>query len=97
MNSGSFKKGEKRIGQGKRGAGKVTLQTREIITAFTTDNAPRLQSWLDAIQEKDGAAAAIAAYTKLLPFALPQLARTELTGQNGGAQEHTYRWLDSRD
>ena len=97
MNSGSFKKGEKRPRQGKRGAGKVTLQTREAISLFTDGNADRLQGWLDEIHRTDGAKAAFECYTRLLEYSLPKMQRTELTGQNGEAQVMTFRWLDSRD
>jgi len=81
MNSGSFKKGQKRLGQGKRGLGRVTTQTREAISAFADGNVHRLQSWLDEIHTNDGAGAALAAYTRLLEYAVPKQARMEATGQ----------------
>lgn len=97
MNSGSFKKGQKRLGQGKRGLGRVTTQTREAISAFADGNADRLQGWLDEIHRTDGAKAAFECYTRLLEYSLPKMQRTELTGQNGEAQVMTFRWMDSRD
>ena len=93
MNAGSFKKGQKRLGQGKRGLGRVTTQTREAISAFADGNAHRLQSWLDEIHANDGAGAALAAYTRLLEYAVPKQARTELAGQP--PEVITVRWTDS--
>jgi hypothetical protein len=93
MNSGSFKKGQKRPGQGKRGLGRVTVRTREAISAFADGNVHRLQSWLDEIHTNDGAGAALAAYTRLLEYAVPKQARTELAGQH--PEVVTVRWADS--
>ena len=80
MNTGTLKKGQLRPRQGKRGPGRITLQTREAIGSFIDGNAHRLQSWLDEIQAKEGASAALAAYTRLLEYAVPKQARTELSG-----------------
>ena len=66
MNSGCFIKGEKRVNQGNRGLGKVTVKTREAIQAFTDTNAHKLQIWLDEIHQKDGPKAAFECYTRLL-------------------------------
>lgn len=49
--STTFKKGEKRPGQGKRGPGKATLAAREAIGKFVDGNAHRLQKWLDEIAD----------------------------------------------
>lgn len=95
MNAGTFKKGEKRPRQGKRGPGKVTVQTREAITAFTDGNAHKLQSWLDAIEKKDGARAAFDAYKGLLEFTIPKMQRTQVTGDGGGVNVSIVRWADS--
>ena len=65
MNPGCFIKGEKRVNQGKRGLGKVTVKTREAIQAFTDTNAHKLQMWLDEIHQKDGPKAAFECYTRL--------------------------------
>jgi hypothetical protein len=92
MNSGSFKKGQKKLGQGKRGLGRVTTQTRGAISAFADGNVHRLQSWLDEIHANDGAGAALAAYTRLLEYAVPKQARTELAGQH--PEVVTVRWAE---
>jgi hypothetical protein len=95
MNSGSFKKGQKRPGQGKRGLGRVTARTREAISAFADGNVHRLQSWLDEIHANDGAAAALAAYTRLLEFAVPKQARTEFADQPSNVI--TVRWAEASE
>ena len=81
MNSGSFRKGEKRPKQGKHGSPKAVLAAREAISLFTDGNADRLQGWLDEIHRTDGAKAAFECYTRLLEYSLPKMQRTELTGQ----------------
>jgi hypothetical protein len=79
MNTGSFKKGEKRPNQGKRGPGKMTLKGREALTAIIEGNIPKVQTWLDTIEREDGARAALDAYTKLIEFGIPKQARHELS------------------
>ena len=84
MNSATFKKGEKRPGQGKRGPGKITLKGREALAAIIEGNILKVQNWLDDIERQDGAKAALEAYTKLIEFAIPRLARHEVMGEDNG-------------
>lgn len=49
--SGTFKKGVKVPGQGKRGPDKATLAAREAIGKFVDGNAHRLQTWLDQVAD----------------------------------------------
>lgn len=49
------------------------------ITHFVDDNAERLQSWLDKIAEDDPKEA-FKAFTSVVEYALPKLARKELVG-----------------
>lgn len=49
------------------------------ITHFVNDNAEKLQTWLDKIAETEPKEA-FKAFTSVVEFALPKLARTELTG-----------------
>lgn len=67
---------------------KSTAQAREAIARFVDHNAPRLQQWLDQIAETDGPKAAFACVMDLLEYHVPKLARTEVSGPNGGPQEH---------
>lgn len=55
----------------------------------------RLQQWLDDVAERDGPAAALAIYVKMLEFAVPKLARQELIGDAAEPQELIVRWLPS--
>lgn len=49
------------------------------ITHFVDDNAERLQSWLDQIAQDDPKEA-FKAFTSVVEFALPKLARREIAG-----------------
>jgi len=79
-NAGTFKKGEKKPNQGKRGPNKATVQVREAIAIFAEANVDRLQGWLDEIasNEKQGPAVAARLYLDLLEYHVPKLARTEM-------------------
>jgi len=83
MNSGSFRKGEKRPNQGKHGSPKATLAAREAIAKFVDGNSEKLQIWLDEIHATDGARAAFDCFTKLLEFHVPKQSRADvaLTGE----------------
>lgn len=74
-NSGGSRKGK---------PNKVTTKAREVIQELLDGNAPSVQGWLEAIAETDPKGA-LAAFTALLEFGVPKLARTELTGRDGGA------------
>jgi hypothetical protein len=63
---------------------KATANAREAIARFVDGNAERLQGWLDEIAEAQGAKAAYDCFMDVLEYHVPKLARTELTGQNGG-------------
>ena len=95
QNSTSFKKGELRRRQGQRGPGKVTSAARQAIMEVVDGNSHRLQQWLDDVAERDGPAAALAIYVKMLEFAVPKLARQELVGDVAEPQELIVRWLPS--
>ena len=57
----------------------------EAIARFVDDNAPRMQEWLDQIAEQQGPEKAFNCVKDLLEYHVPKLARTELTGKDGGA------------
>ena len=86
MNNGTFKKGEKKINQGKRGPSKSTLLAKQAIAQFADDNADRMQQWLDdvAADPKHGPKVAFDMLMGVMEYHLPKLARTEVTGANGG-------------
>lgn len=89
--STTFVKGQIRLGQGKRGPGKVTLAARAALVEFADGNAHRLQGWLDQIEAQDGPAAALSAYCRLLDFAVPRVARQELI--DAGPTKLVVTWI----
>lgn len=80
---------------------KATGEAREAIAAFVNANAGRLQEWLDAIAEgvvepaaedaparvlvPPNPARAFELFQSVIEYHIPKLARTELTGKDGGA------------
>lgn len=83
----AFKKGQSGNTRG-RPAGapnKATANAREAIARFVDGNSERLQGWLDQIAAEEGPQAAFKCVVDLLEFHVPKLARTELTGKDGGA------------
>lgn len=64
---------------------KATANARQAIAEFIDGNAHRLQGWLDAVAEADGPQAAIDCFNSLVEYHVPKLARTEITGKDGGA------------
>ena len=92
MNSGSFRKGEKRPGQGKHGSPKATLAAREAIARFIDGNTERLQEWLDEIYRRDGPKAAFQCFTTMLEFYVPKVARREVVGEDDGPVEMIVSW-----
>lgn len=72
-----FKPGQSGNPSGQKDRRKTKAQIA--ITHFVDDNAERLQSWLDKIAETEPKEA-FKAFTSVVEFALPKLARTELTG-----------------
>jgi hypothetical protein len=82
-NAGTFRKGEKRPGQGKHGPPKATLAAREAIAKFVEGNAARLQGWLDQIAANDPEKA-FTLFQSVIEYHIPKLARQEHTGADGG-------------
>lgn len=76
-------------GRPKGSTNKSTTNAREAIARFVDDNAPRLQGWLDQIAEEQGPEKAFRCVQDLIEYHVPKLARTELTGKDGGAVEAT--------
>lgn len=77
---------------GRRGAGrpkgvpnKTTQAARAAIASFVDGNAERIQGWLDEIYAEKGAEGAWNCFIDLVEYHVPKLARTEVTGINGGA------------
>lgn len=62
---------------------KATARGREAIAQFVDDNASRLVGWLDQIAEEDPEAA-FRSFMSVVEYHIPKLARSELTGKDGG-------------
>lgn len=102
-NAGTFKKGQKKPNQGKRGPGKATIEFRETVQKVLESNAANVGKWLKMVAEGVPAAGpngkavepdpgkALDLMAKLAEYAAPKLARTEHTGADGGAIETVSR------
>ena len=66
----------------------ATSDVRKAIAAFAESNVGKLQTWLDAIAEKDPARAADL-FVRVLEYHVPKLARTELSGKDGSPLNFT--------
>ena len=90
-------KGLKTGGGSRKGApNKDTKNAREAISRFVDGNADRLQVWLDEIAKEQGPAAAFKCFSDLLEYHVPKLARTEVTGADGGPQELKITWQSEK-
>ena len=102
-NAGAFVKGQKKPNQGKRGPNKVTIEFRETVQMLLDDNRENVARWLTLVAEGDGTdrgapdpGKALDLLAKLAEFAAPKLARTEITGKNGGPVVVAATQLDER-
>jgi len=89
-------KGHKRYGGRKKGTpNQATAEARAAIAKFVDRNSGRLQGWLDAIADgvtdEDGKTIvapnplkAFELFQSVIEYHVPKLARTELTGKDGG-------------
>jgi hypothetical protein len=80
-------KGNAGKGRPKGAPNKATKNARDAIAAFVDRNTPRLERLLSEIEQADGARAAFGCIVDVLEFGVPKLARTELTGLNGGPMQ----------
>ena len=60
---------------------KVTRDVREAIAVFAQDNVEQMSEWLNAIEDP---AKRLELYLRALEYHVPKLARTEVTGNDGG-------------
>jgi len=91
--SGQPKRPQPKGGSRKGIPNKATANAREAIARFVDGNAERLQGWLDQIAETDGPKAAWQCFMDTLEFHVPKLARTEMTGKDGGPIQSEQRVL----
>ena len=69
-------------GRPKGVANKATLQAREAIARMVDDTAPEFVQWMMDI---DDPAKRCDVWLRAAEYHIPKLARTEVTGDNGGA------------
>lgn len=82
----AFRKGDPRPpGAGRKPgqANRQTIAAREAIARFVDGNIDRLNGWLDQIAEDDPQAA-FRCLMDVVEYHVPKLARTEMTGADGG-------------
>ena len=73
---------------------KATVEFRETVTKLLSDNASNVAVWLAQVAEGHGdvkadPAKALDLMAKLAEYAAPKLNRTEHTGMNGAAIDHS--------
>jgi hypothetical protein len=78
---------------------KSTTVVRNAIATLLEKNVPYMDRWLQRVAEGDEVlglkpdpAKALDLMQKLSEYHIPKLARTEVTGKDGEAQEHIVRW-----
>lgn len=84
-------KGIKTGGRKAGAVNKTTAEVREAIAAFAAANAGKMTEWLDGI---DDPARKLDLYLRAIEYHIPKLARSEVSGIDGGPQEHTFRWME---
>jgi hypothetical protein len=88
------KQAENNKGRPKGSPNRATADVRAAIATFAEGNAHKLQEWLDRVAEGSGGikpdpAKAADLYLRAIEYHIPKLARTEVTGNNGGPVEIT--------
>jgi hypothetical protein len=79
-------------GRPKGSPNRATADVRAAIAVFAEGNAHKLQEWLDRVAEgsegvRPDPAKAADLYLRVIEYHIPKLARTEVTGQDGGPVE----------
>lgn len=82
---------------------KTTVEARQAIALFVDQNAHRLTGWLDQVANgmpeqdiKANPAKAFELFQSVVEYHIPKLARTEMTGKDGGPVVVALSPLDER-
>ena len=78
-------------GRPKGAVNKSTAIVREAIANLLERNAPSMDMWLNQVAAEDPYKA-LDLMNKLSEYHIPKLARTEVTGADGGPQEMKVTW-----
>jgi hypothetical protein len=78
-------------GRPKGAVNKSTAIVREAIANLLERNAPNMDRWLNEVAAEDPYKA-LDLMNKLSEYHIPKLARTEVTGKDGEAQEMVIKW-----
>jgi hypothetical protein len=88
-------------GRPKGSVNKATQGVREMISMVAEQNAPKFAEWLNRVAEGDeknrpdpGKAAEL--YLKAIEYHIPKLARTEVSGTDGGPIETVIKWASEK-
>lgn len=93
-------KGFKTGGRAPGTPNKATKEFRDTVTKLLSDNAANVETWLDQVAKGNGStrppdpAKALDLLARLAEYAAPKLARTEHTGEDGGAVRHEFKWVE---
>ena len=75
------------------------MEARQAIALFVDNNAHRLSEWLDKVADGDpendikpNPAKAFEMFQTVIEYHVPKLARSEVTGADGGPQEILIKW-----
>lgn len=89
------------MGRPKGSLNKATQSVREMIAQVAEQNALKFAEWLQRVAEGDeknrpdpGKAAEL--YLKAIEYHIPKLARTEVSGTDGGPIETVIKWADEK-
>lgn len=82
-----FTKGDGRPRRPKGVPNKMTMEIKEAFKNLIEMNTPNMIEWMERVAIDDPAKA-LSLCADMAEFVVPKLARTELTGKDGGAVEH---------
>lgn len=80
--SAGIGKGTPGPGRGKGTPNRSTVLVREAIAVAAEASAPKIQAWLDAIEDPSKR---MDCFLKMIEYHIPKLGRVEHTGADGGA------------
>ena len=90
------------MGRPKGSLNKATQSVREMIAQVAEQNAPKFAQWLETVALGDGdkvkpdPGKAAELYLKAIEYHIPKLARTEVSGTDGGPIETVIKWADEK-